>query len=205
MQTFLFGYIDAPSLPEYIEKDMVDQWNNQSGSSAHAIIGHTDEYRNRLCKINGKLEKGHSYNTQIISGSGLLWAQENVSSAIFDVRIAESFDKHEILGCHVDVSRKYSILYPLLTGGPNTETVLYFDRSLGELVLESVTVDNSTQNDYDLLDEIARIRIPERTWMVINARVFHGVEGMTSTRRIFSASLNDISDLKLKHPIYYHS
>ena len=96
-------------------------------------------------------------------------------------------------------------MYPIHSGGPYAINSFYFDKSRGKLIDPSMTVDNCFQEDYDLLDVVAQIQIPLRTWVVINSKVLHGVENIDQGRVVIHASINDISKLKLRHALYYGS
>jgi hypothetical protein len=114
------------------------------------------------------------------------WVEENVTKNYIHVCTTKSDDESKrIVGPHIDLSRNYTILYPVRTGGENVSTVWYRLKS-GENPLN-----RQYYLDYSELEEIDRVVIPAETWCVINSKCIHSVEGMTSSRHLIQIGLWD--------------
>ena len=135
----------------------------------------------------GKDTKNSSYQRFDIEGKLRQWLKFNIVHDPIDFGIAfDNIDNVEVDHFpHVDNSRHYSLNYVITTGGDNVVTNFYQED--GELVQR----DNAFKfvNDYANLNIIDSVKIPAGRWVLLNARVIHGVNNLRTERNSIQISL----------------
>lgn len=121
------------------------------------------------------------------------WVRENIVSDFVDagvnyVTMSDDAERPLSTGAHVDVIRKYTLLYNIRTGGPDATTIWWQEKGYPEVR------DPGTQvEDMELINEVQRVIFPERRWCLLGTQVLHSVENLIEPRISFQISLNDIS------------
>lgn len=160
------------------------------------------DYPNRtLINANGDISQPASIYTYMITGAGFDWARKTISSDATDMRYTFSTPEksRDRLGPHCDRSRWYSLIFLLDAGGDNHYTAFYKEKNQNLLERDfGYHVDN-----YNQLDEIHRLKIPLKRWVLLNTRILHSAENITGTRIAFHISFGAFpKGLKLENPVY---
>lgn len=157
-------------------------------------------YIDRLLHHNQKSSpSSYSYN-YIFDDSCLSWTQKNISRHVQDIRLSITPPGRSTWGPHCDRSRNWTMIYLLQTGGDDHETVFWRCRSDAEILREP----GSHVNDYDLLDRIACVKIPLRTWTLLNGQILHSIENIGQGRVAIQISLQNFpDDVDLCDPHFY--
>jgi len=202
-KTLLFGYINAPKLPQYLEELAFTQWQSHQGDYFAKSIGQSNGYLHRKVKKDGKIQVGNTWKTVVLGNELLIWAKNNLSHKVNDILLSCNDPGNNYLGSHVDMTRDFAIIYPVKTGGPYATTCIYFDKTFNGLTPPNLSFANNYQEDYDKLVTVSQLQIPQRTWVLMNVKAMHGVENISEGRIIIHASIDDISDLDITHASYY--
>jgi hypothetical protein len=160
------------------------------------------DYPNRmLTNANGDVSQPASVYTYMITGAGLAWAKRTISTHATDLRYTFTTPEktRDKLGPHCDRSRWYSLIYLLDSGGDNHYTAFYKEKNQNLLERDfGYHVDNYTQ-----LDEIYRLQIPLKRWVLLNTRILHSAENITGTRISYHVSFGEFpADIQLENPVY---
>jgi hypothetical protein len=147
----------------------------------------SDSYKSRKLIINGK-ELPVTYQTRLdINKEFYGWCYENIHPEGFDCGVSfTSSRKGNYQGPHTDLTRDYTLLYLIEPGGPDTETVFYweYDKPIVREKRQEVC------NDFSKLVEIERVKFPLNKWVILNTMILHGVEKITDCRVSFQVSVN---------------
>lgn len=119
------------------------------------------------------------------------WVKTNIIENIIDAGVNYVVYTREdgtqgSTGAHTDGIRNYTVIYNIKTGGANACTCYWQER--GE---DLVRPPKTQGEDLSKLIYWDSIFIPERTWCLLDTRVLHSVEHLTSTRISFQISLNE--------------
>ena len=123
------------------------------------------------------------------------WVRENITDNFVDAGVnytlvdLQGLDKIST-GGHVDVIRKYTLLYNLQTGGPDATTTWW-----QETGKEVVRPPKTQAEDQSRLTPLEQVIIPTGVWALVYTQVIHSVENLIEPRVSFQVSLNDISSL----------
>lgn len=175
-------FILLPHLPT-IPDDLVDQ-----------ILINDNDYINYSVFANGVdrniLKNGQqipSSSNRIRDASDLLkhWITQNLTRHWHTAGTVITDAGKSVIGPHIDRIRNYSLLYPVVTGGNNVTTVFYRLKDPKKSRAEFF------YNDISELEEIARVRIPQNTWCILDTKTIHAVEGLDSTRITVQVGLWD--------------
>ena len=156
-----------PRLSEMIGYSGVRKFKNQKGKERSAI---------RNIRVRNELFEQ--------------WVKSNIVEDIVEAGLNyavcnNSNDEEHSTGVHSDGVRNFAVLYNIKTGGPTAK--LCFWQEPGEEIVRSPKTKISPSKK---LNYLGGLILPERTWCLIDARVLHSVEHMTSTRINFQISLN---------------
>ena len=200
MTTLLHAYVDAPQLGQESINKVLDDLYNFQGQSIGTKLNFDQDYLHRVFIKDGETFTGNTQKTIRLDETILEWSRNNIGSKCLDIRASYTTTESKYHSAHVDPSRDWAVIYVIKNGGPSNKTCFYFDKLLGTLIPKDL---NYFQENADNLETISELQIPEGRWVLLNARVLHGVEEIPDGRVIIHASFNDVSDLKLRHPIYY--
>ena len=175
-------FILLPHLPE-IPDDLVDQiLTNDNDYINYGSFGDGD---GRNISKNG--QQMPSSSNRIRDASDMLkhWITQNITRHWANAGTVITDTGKSVVGPHIDRIRNYSLLYPIVTGGNNVTTVFY------RLKDPKKSRADFFYNDISELDEIARVRIPQNTWCILDTKTIHAVEGLDSTRVTVQVGLWD--------------
>ena len=120
------------------------------------------------------------------------WVRQNITSEIVDagvnyITLDDNTERPVSSGAHVDVIRKFTLLYLLDPGGPDVETVWW-----KELGYDYVRPPGTQVEDFNMLHRVAGVKVPKGTWMLIYTQVLHSSEHIYRPRIAFQVSLNKL-------------
>jgi hypothetical protein len=112
------------------------------------------------------------------------WIIENISDDFVDAGVNYTFvvDKPDGLsaystGAHTDITRDYTLIYLIQTGGDAPPTVFWQED--GQELIRPPKTQGTDLNKLKFVDSVT---IPLNTWCIIDSRILHSVENLTSTR-----------------------
>jgi len=209
----LAAEISAPKIPQWIINESPDigiyknlpvqELEILAKQNGFRIIDDTDIRGSKY--VGRKLTKGtqvqrtsHNY-PKFLSTQATEWAQSNITQSADAIRFNFSTPGRNSLGPHIDTTREWVLLYLTATGGNDHYTAFYKEKNQPDLIRPyGYHVD-----DYNQLTEIARIKIPVSTWVILNARVLHSVENIANIRCNYQISCKSMpTDINLENPIY---
>jgi hypothetical protein len=121
------------------------------------------------------------------------WVHKNITDRdIANIRIAatNTTAENDTNGAHCDLSRNYTLLYLLESGGPDHRTVFY--REHGQPLWRK---NGDRCNDHSKLDIVDSLQVPLRRWTLITTRVLHGVRNIPTPRISIQVGLNSVESL----------
>jgi hypothetical protein len=123
------------------------------------------------------------------------WVRENITNNIVDagvnyITIDDNTERPVSSGAHVDVIRKFTLLYLLEPGGPSVETVFWKEKGVDDIVRAPGT----QIEDFNNLKRIAGTVFPSNTWCILYTQVLHSIENIYKPRVAFQISLNEVPD-----------
>jgi hypothetical protein len=134
--------------------------------------------RNPICVASAELES---------------WLKENITSTYRDVGVRYAFGSQNpgTAGVHTDQTRKYVLQYLLKDGGA---TLNYWQEEGYPILREP----HAHADDYNKLEKLESTKLEEGRWAILDTRILHSVENLTSDRISIQISLDDIpANLKL--------
>lgn len=175
--TFFYQELDLPLIPEEL---IPLQLNTTPENLLRA-------YQAQLLNKNGGVETSVENNLYHLDKKMELWIQDNVCKTYNDVGLKYNFyhPERSFLAPHTDVTRKYVLIYNLLTG--DGELVFWREKNHDT---EREPFKRHTPASYENLEEIFRVKTPLKKWFIMNATILHSVEKLTSVRAQFQVSLN---------------
>jgi hypothetical protein len=196
--TFTYAYLDLPPLPDSVvaaawaalatnqgnHEVKVNNWLNLPGYAEY-------EYRDFTLRDGSKVKtiKSHRYS---ISEEFDAWVRKYFDQDPAPCGVAVYDDHSSFFAPHVDISRDYTIMYILDTGGNQVETSWYQQHGypLIRPDLKSVFDSDRITKNFDTLKEIDRVCFPAQQWVCINSAILHAVENVDSTRVAIQISRN---------------
>ena len=107
------------------------------------------------------------------------WANENVTTD-FDMAGIMTCDGDlatPSTGAHTDKTRDLALIYTVLPGGDNTSIAFWKEKGFPTYRDRGIPI-----GDYNSLELIAEYPTPIDCWYLLNSRVLHSVEHMSSSR-----------------------
>ena len=175
-----YHFPDIPKLPSDLRQAVIDNQGDWLTGTTYKLG------EGRKVLKNGEPIPSITFRMRLGPEDLVKWVEENVTQNFIHVCTTQSDDPTKtIVGPHIDLSRNYTILYPLRTGGDQVSTVFY------RLKSGTCPSDRQYYLDYNELEEIDRVVIPLETWCVINSKCIHSVEGIEGSRHLIQIGLWD--------------
>jgi hypothetical protein len=144
-------------------------------------------YKDRKLIVDGKEESTAHQQTADLENDFTIWCKKYIHSEGFDCQVSmTNHQKGKYWGPHTDLTREFTIIYLLESGGPDAETVFYLEP--GKPVRRSEF--QEVCNDYSKLVVLERNKFPLHEWIILDAMILHGVENITEPRISFQISSN---------------
>lgn len=135
-----------------------------------------------------------SRNRRVVLPGFEEWVTSNLTPHIVDcgvnyARYDEPSGRPISTGSHTDGVRQYSLMWDIESGGPDAE--LHFWQEKGYPLYRAPKCQGEHRSQLELVD---KFRYPTGQWTLIDTRVLHSVENLTSTRITLHVSLlNDLA------------
>ena len=115
------------------------------------------------------------------------WLKENITPVYRDVGIRYAFGSQNpgTAGVHTDQTRKYVLQYLVKDGGA---TLTYWQEEGYPILREP----HAHAEDYTKLKILDSEKLEEGVWAILDTRILHSVENLTSDRISVQISLDDI-------------
>ena len=190
-QYLLSAQVAAPPLPDWL-LELANQTLSDDRAKPQAQLHQWDPAYVERTNIRLGKESKNAFNTSYyLSDKCVDWAKQNIDANIFDMRITITDPGCEHKGPHKDLTRQYTGIYVLESGGPENQTCFYKDKNLPGLDCP----DGHVITDFNNADTICCIRLKPYQWYILNAHILHGVENINQGRKTLQFSINDISTL----------
>lgn len=115
------------------------------------------------------------------------WIKENITPDFADASLMYCPGDHEKTSCgaHTDGTRDYVLIYNILPGGPDAG--LCFWQEHGQPLIR----DRYTEvGDFNQLTLVDQVKGPYNVWYLVNGRILHSSEHLSSLRLNFQVSFN---------------
>jgi hypothetical protein len=183
---FYYKVLDLPHPPQEII-DSVDL-------SRHPEIMEIGIHNKRSLKNWYGKDFKASVNVRTKHAEFANWVKENITETFVDagvnyVNITDGITPSST-GAHVDVIRKYTLLWNIQTGGPDATTCWWQENGFELERPPGTQVEN-----LDDLTLVKQVIIPKGVWCLLYTQILHSVEKLVEPRVSFQVSLNDISTL----------
>jgi len=175
---------DLPRVPLDIEIQAFDEAMLIKNRCLNPV---PESYKDRwFIGRDGTPQQSSGYPRNDLGEDFLQWIKQNIASEIIDAGVSFTERPYRsTLGAHTDRTRRYSLLYVLQPGGARVITKWY--REPGHEIWRDGIVHI---NDHTNLELLTELEIPTRTWVCINARCIHSVEGIQTQRIGINVSLD---------------
>lgn len=179
-----FKVLDLPTIPQYFCDEIIANgpseilrdypgWKHIKQDGQEIVSA-----RNPICVASTELEQ---------------WLKNNITPVYRDVGVRYAFGSANpgTAGVHTDQTRKYVLQYLVKSGGA---TLTYWQED-GHPVLREP---HAHAEDYTKLRILDSGQLLENRWAILDTRILHSVENLTSDRISVQISLDDIpADLNL--------
>jgi len=208
-KTLLYSFIDAPDIPAWFELPDVSSWLELSEEDLRNITlknnwrmptlpFQNDTSQQQLTYSNGSTAKTTYLFTKMLDDAHVSWAKNNISQSVKDIRFCFNLPGRSSQGPHTDLTRSYTLINVVKQGNSDQDTVFY--KMKDSPIFYGL---GHTISDYSMLEEIERVRIPPRTWVLLNAGVIHSVENIAQGRFTVQVSFDQLpKNIKLVKPKY---
>jgi len=196
--TLLWACLDVPPAPEYMIQEALDLVDYDQHSSVCMNSDYGDNYKYRNLYKDGAVYKSGFNNCRYLSQVAYKWVLDNIDWYAKDIRVSFTLPGLERCGPHIDGTRDYTLIYVIQSGGPDHETVFWREKGTNELVRPL----RYTVDDYNQVERIDGIKIPEKTWILLNSRVLHSVENIKQGRVSLQIAFDDVKNLKFSKAVY---
>ena len=155
-------------------------------------------YASRTVKKDGAMLKSSMSKRSATPPELTNWINENITSNYTESSISITDSNISNLHApHVDHSRRYLLIYVLQSGGPDVVNQWYKEKTQP---LKRFGQPWLAFNDYDQLEVVGSLKIPENTWAILDSQIIHSVENLINNRvtiqiGILSPSLADVDSI----------
>lgn len=196
--TFFYKVLhDLPSIPDKFVNDAYAKIGGELSTLPQdkAIRYHWNSIKQEKITVDGR-EKTNAPNVGYNLDNDMVeWVHKNIiDKDITNIRISvsDSTPEKDTNGAHCDLSRNYTLLYLLEDGGPDNLTVFYQEKD------KPIQRNNGERcPDHSLLTIVNSIKVPLRTWTLLNATIMHGVINIPKPRISIQIGLNSIEGFNI--------
>lgn len=183
---FLFKELDLPHPPQ----ELIDSVDFNRKPEKMEIGIHNKRNLSNWCGRSFKA----GVNVRTKHPAFDTWVRHNITNEIVDagvnyITIDDNTERPVSSGAHVDVIRKFTLIYLLEPGGPNVETLWW--RELG---YELVRPPGTQVEDGNMLQKVDGVQIQKGKWTLIYTQVLHSIENIYKPRIAFQVSLNKLPE-----------
>jgi hypothetical protein len=194
----MFTYLtlhDFPAVPDALtEQALHIAENNFNTDSSYIDVG--EGYRHREIKYQGKSLESRCQIACDMAQEWYDWVHENITEDYLESGVRVNNDNGSTMhGPHTDPpTEKYKLYYLIKKGGSNVVTEWY--KETGKPLTRAP---GTTVNDYALVETIDQVTLPERTWLLFNTNILHGVRNLESQRVNLVVTLKPAHDIVKKY------
>ena len=185
--TFFYKFLDLPPVPDHImisiDFNRVPTGGDKDKLGAYKPRKLINWYgRSFDAMVNNRVDNCPAFNT---------WVQEHIVKDFKDAGINYViYNRDDGLesstGGHTDCTRNYTLIYNIRTGGDKAMTCWWQEKEKPVYRERCLNAE-----DMDKLDLLEQVFIPEKTWTMIDTRILHSVEHLSSSRISFQVSLDE--------------
>ena len=180
---WFYKFLDLPPVPQ----DLLDGALSQLYSKElfqmpqNDLQINWDHSRNTNIHTDGVVKKNAPTISWDLEGDIVDWFRANINENFHNLRVSttepDGFLK-DTQAAHRDMSRDYTLMYMVDTGGDNVRTAWYQEE--GKPIVRNR---GERCDDHRKLTKLEETVIPERTWCLVNATILHAVHNMSRPRR----------------------
>ena len=165
---------NVPAPPQHL----IDQIDRSITPIKSELGYHTERFLNNWYGRNFKA----GVNARLPSPEFEAWVKKNITEHILDAGVNYVTHTEETglpisTGAHTDGTREFVLLWNVEHGGADAE--LTFWREENKPLYRAP---KTRGTDFSKLKFVTKTRLPEDKWLLLDARVLHSVENLTSTR-----------------------
>jgi len=189
MYDWYYKFVDLPHIPQDIIDEAyisIEKWDTDKK------FWWWPKSAKEVDIVNGLKKNSVGFIQFNVSNRVTDWFLENITEKGHNnIKIVSNTDgDHK--GAHTDKTRDYVLIYLLESGSKTPPKTIWYN----EINQPSVRERKTRCNDYELLTEISSVTIPLRKWIVLNSRILHGIDQLTSKRISFHIGLEHPFKLK---------
>lgn len=179
---------DLPSIPDHLINDFME--DKEKRNHYPQIPIHTGFNR----------EDGRTESPNIVAVPAVKslndWVTENISNTNrgLIVRTVNVDGSRNFYPPHIDINRKFVMLYNVLDSGGD----FIFWQEEGKSVTRSM-LERQICKDYSKLKELCRFKTPVKKWYLINTQVVHSIENLMGKRINLQFNLEPTDKLVLEN------
>lgn len=172
MSGFMWKYLDhLPKVPDELVKEYTASKLDEGGKPV--VIW------NNLLRGDPKVPNSIYHRFQV-NPELKEWLQQNIFPTATDYGITYNYSPNTYPiqhNPHIDYSREYTIMYNLDNGGDDVRTGFYIDKDKPLEQPQATRI-----RDYSTLQFLTDVRFDLNRWVILNAKIIHGVKNITSPR-----------------------
>jgi len=197
MEHLLYASIRCPAPPQWLIDRALEKLHDGDQPTQADLLDWNQSFTERQLIRDGEVLQNAFNRSLYLDQESLDWARKNIGPDVIDMRIVITEVGALHKGPHIDVTRKYSGLFLLEPGGRGHLTCFYRSRATGEMTGKP----GDHIDDFSQVETVCCVRVPERSWAMINAHVLHGVENIPGGRIALQFSADHIDRLDLADQI----
>jgi len=187
MHEWCYKFVDLPQVPQ----EIIDQsLNSISDNNIHEDWWWWPKSASEVDIVDNKSKQSVAFVQYKLSENVKDWFRENIVTSGYNAINISKTTEGDHKGAHTDKTRDYVLIYLLALGGEKPYTVWYKEKEKSLIREKKARV-----HDYNLLTEIDRVHIPLNKWCILNSRILHGVDLLSSSRVGFHIGLNEPFEL----------
>jgi hypothetical protein len=195
---WFYKFLDLPHIPDSLVEGALAQLYSKElfQMPQNDMQINWDHARNTMIHTDGVEKKNAPTISWDLEGEIVDWFRENVNKNFHNLRVSttepDGFLK-DTQAAHRDLSRDYTLMYMVDSGGDNVRTAWYHEE--GKPIVRGR---GERCDDHRKLTLLAETVIPVRTWCLVNATVLHAVHNMVKPRRGIQAGFFSLDGLNIE-------
>lgn len=179
-----YEFLELPKLPADL-KNQVLEASKSDDPTRMFNYGRLSIGNRKIYNGTNFVGLSSEYYRKKVSDEFEQWIKDNITLRFVDAGVSVTTPGYNLNGPHVDAGRCYVLIYPIQTGGPDAVTSFWKPKDgSGPINYKRY------YNNYDELELVEQVKIPEETWCIIFNRVPHSVENISEGRITVQISVN---------------
>jgi hypothetical protein len=187
-------FLNLPCIPQDLIDSIPDEMGpaNRAASTTYSTV-EEQMYATRSLRLDGSTAR-HVRNVRYILPDPFQeWIYQNIAQNALEctITIGDAYCGH--IGPHTDRARNFALLYVLEAGGSRVLNSFWQQKNHPVLRPRATLVD-----DYDQLVLLAQCHYGCRQWVIMDSRILHSVENISTSRVAIQIAFDDLSEIESK-------